>query len=119
MSVIITEMDFFAAPSLHPPTTRQRSHTPSPSAVPRCRRVLVSEEAYLDFSTTLLPGHKVLPAITGQARKTLNAVASAPVLPKIVKEVEEKGPTGPPVRLTRKFSSNQLGEGSYKPLPLG
>ena len=30
-------------------------------------RVLVSEEAYLDFSTTMLPGAKVLPAITGRA----------------------------------------------------
>jgi hypothetical protein len=81
-------------------------------------RVLVSEEAYLDFSTTLLPGHKVLPAITGQAKKTLNAVASAPVLPKIQKEEESQAPTGPPVRLTRKFTSD-LPSGSYKPLPLG
>ena len=48
------------------------------------RRVLVSEAAYLDFSTTLLPGTRVLPAITGRARKQLLAAsASAPVLPQI------------------------------------
>ena len=47
-------------------------------------RVLVSEAAYLDFSTTLLPGTRVLPAITGRARKQLLAAsASAPVLPQI------------------------------------
>jgi len=50
-------------------------------------RVLVSEEAFLDFSTTLLPGTKVLPAITGRARQQLLAAsASAPVLPRIASE---------------------------------
>jgi len=48
-------------------------------------RVLVAEEAYLDFSMTLMPGTKVLPAISGRARKALLASCSAPVLPHIAR----------------------------------
>lgn len=49
-------------------------------------RVLVSEEAYLEFSTASLPGMKTLPAITGKARQRLLASASAPALPAIPTE---------------------------------
>ena len=43
-------------------------------------RVLVSEEAYLDFSSTVLPGLKVLPGIQGMARRRLISSVSAPAL---------------------------------------
>lgn len=35
------------------------------------RKVLVSEEAYLEFSSSSMPGHRVLPAITGVAKRQL------------------------------------------------
>ena len=71
------------------------------------RRVLVSEEAYLDFSTTFFPGARVLPAISGRARKQLLASASAPALPQIPREAAP-APAGPPARLTRKFTTGNL-----------
>lgn len=43
-------------------------------------RVLVSEEAYLDFSSTVLPGQKVLPGIQGRSRQRLISSLSAPTL---------------------------------------
>ena len=45
-------------------------------------RVLVSEEAYLEFSAAAMPGVRVLPGIQGRARKKmlLTNSASAPVL---------------------------------------
>ena len=45
-------------------------------------RVLVSEEAYLEFSSAAMPGIRVLPGIQGKARKKMLLAnsASAPVL---------------------------------------
>ena len=44
-----------------------------------------AEEAFLDFSSTTMPGVQVLPAITGRARKNLLLApsASAPTLPQL------------------------------------
>jgi hypothetical protein len=43
-------------------------------------RVLVSEEAYLDFSAVAMPGLRVLPGITGRAKQRLISSLSAPNL---------------------------------------